>query len=177
MLKFVNVVEEKNKVIFLDIDGVITSARTGWFNFDIYAVNFFIWLCERSSAKLVISSTWRYNHNKIFWDKIFPECMHEDYKTPVIYTSARGEYIRGDEIKMWLDNHPETTEYLIVDDDADMLEEQKNSFIQTDGHNGLTFQNMDAIVAFFHIWDYPYTSCDNSVKKLHIVDEMFDLKP
>ena len=43
---------------------------------------------------------------------------------------------RGKEIQQWLDEHPEVTNYVIFDDDSDMLEHQMNNFI-------CTFDNVD----------------------------------
>jgi hypothetical protein len=40
-------------------------------------------------------------------------------------------YWRGSEIKYWLDHKDPTARYVILDDDPDMLEEQKCHFIQT----------------------------------------------
>lgn len=142
------------KIIFLDIDGVITSARSGWMNMDIYAVNFMIWLCEQLDMKIVISSTWRYNTNREFWNTIFmKKNIHDDYRTP---STPYDEDVprRGGEIKAWLDNHPEVTEYLIIDDDSDILDEQKPHFIQTDSMEGLLFSHMIEIIEKYKIGRY-----------------------
>ena len=45
---------------------------------------------------------------------------------------------RGNEIKNWLENHPDIQNYLIIDDEANILEEQKEHFVQTDINEGLT---------------------------------------
>ncbi|AFC22330.1 hypothetical protein GAP161_220 [Cronobacter phage vB_CsaM_GAP161] len=44
---------------------------------------------------------------------------------------------RGDEIKAWIDTFG-CKNYLILDDDTDMLPEQSEHFINTDGFVGLT---------------------------------------
>ena len=41
--------------------------------------------------------------------------------------------VRGDEIDKWLKEHPEYDDYLIFDDDSDMLPHQKDRFIHCDG--------------------------------------------
>ncbi len=160
------------RIIFLDIDGVLNSVRTGWFNFDMFAVNFLIWVFQLTGCKIVISSSWRHNHNKKFWDKILPDCIHDDYMTPSIY----GNKIRGDEIQLWLDKHPEVERYLILDDDTDMKEDQKRNFIQTDPMNGILWDHMDRIMSFFDIRDFPYNGSKESIKKFYINDIMFDLE-
>jgi len=147
------------KVIFLDIDGVLTSVRTGWFNMDIYAVNFLRWACKKSGAKIVISSTWRYNHGEDFWKPIFEEHLHEDFKTPdLTVKQASGLYtskIRGDEIKAWLDAHPEITYYVIIDDDADMLKAQEQYLIQTDSLNGMLDTHMMELRSHLKLDGFP----------------------
>lgn len=134
--------DRQEKIIFLDIDGVLTSVRTGWMNMDIYAVNFLRWICEEAKMKIVISSTWRHNHGYEFWKGIFGEYLHEDFKTPDLkrlYTFS--EATRGSEIQAWLDKH-KVSDYLIIDDDADMLEAQKPQLIQTDSLNGMLDSHM-----------------------------------
>lgn len=137
------------KVIFLDIDGVVTSLRCGYYNMDIYVVNFLRWVCEKSGSKIVISSTWRHNHGRQFWLNIFGECVHEDFKTPYLVKRVNGIYqssIRGDEIKEWLDRHSEVVQYLIIDDDADMTKEQLPNLIRTDTYDGMKFSDMEHIM-------------------------------
>ena len=146
-------------IIFLDIDGVVTSARTGFFNMDIYTVNFLRWICEKTGAKIVISSTWRYNHGKQFWKDIFGEYLHEDFKTPDL-TKKRESGIwtnvtRGQEIQAWLDRgltYPE--KYLILDDDTDMLPHQKDHFIQTDSTDGMLTEHIIKVREYFGIKDF-----------------------
>ena len=44
---------------------------------------------------------------------------------------------RGDEIKTYLNNHPEVENYVIIDD-GDMLDEQLYHFVQTNYEDGIT---------------------------------------
>lgn len=141
------------KIIFLDIDGTITSARTGWRRFDIFAVQFLNWVCEQTGAKIVISSSWRYNHPKEEFQSFFNN-IHDDWKTDVNLLS-NGSKCRGDEIQIWLNKHPETQQYLILDDDVDMLPLQMNCAIFTDSYNGLLWDDMEKITQYFSI-DRPY---------------------
>jgi hypothetical protein len=145
---------KKMKIIFLDIDGVITSARTGWFNIDIYAVNFLRWICDQSGARIVISSTWRYNHSLGFFRRIFGDVIFQegDWKTPYLNSP---DSRRGLEIKAWLEKHPQTQQYLILDDDPDFLPEQFPCLIRTDSHNGLLFDEMLKIRTYFNIETFP----------------------
>lgn len=47
--------------------------------------------------------------------------------------------IRGKEIQAYIDNHKDSIQnYVIIDDERDMLESQLDNFVQTDYKNGLT---------------------------------------
>lgn len=150
----------KTNIIFLDIDGVITSGRTGYNYFDLYAVRFINWICAEGNCKIVISSTWRYNHDKAFFDLYFQN-IHTDWSTPDLLRKMDGGiYLspkRGIEIDKWLDDHKDQIEnYLILDDDSDMTENQlKEHFIKTNTYNGLLFENYIKIVEFFKIKKIP----------------------
>jgi hypothetical protein len=81
------------RVIFLDIGGVVTSAKTGWYIFDVTTVGFLRWFCKETEAKIVISSTWRKNHDKAFFEKIFGDVIHVSWCTPDLYVWGRQETI------------------------------------------------------------------------------------
>jgi len=134
------------KVLFLDIDGVLNSTRTAIaykrypFNFDgdmhmfdEVAIRLIQKLCEETSAVVCVSSTWRghFTDQEISEGLSIPVVGH----TPLLYKN------RGYEIQEWLDKHPDVTEWAIVDDNSDMLESQKDHFVQTDGREGLSYKN------------------------------------
>ena len=133
-------------IIFLDIDGVITSARTGWHNWDIYAVNYLRWICKNAPAQIVITSTWRMNKDESFFKSIFGEYLCSDWMTPIKHE------MRGKEIEEWIYNYKiEIDKYLILDDDTDFLEYQKENFIKTNFTNGLLWEEMHKIKKHFGI--------------------------
>lgn len=132
----------KSTVIFLDIDGVLTSNRTGWYNWDVYAVSFLRYACEKSGAKIVISSTWRCNRDRKFFSDVFgDEIVHKDWRT-YYDLSDFDVKCRGQEIAKWLESHPEIWAFVIVDDDVDMLPEQMPCLVRTDTVNGLLMEDM-----------------------------------
>lgn len=103
------------KVIFLDIDGVMNSARyykmvarnvPDWDRFDPFVVKMIRDLVERFTAKLVISSTWKFGAVKLLEKELkksgLIKYLHPDWKIPYVHPSHR-----GNEIKLWLNNHPE----------------------------------------------------------------------
>lgn len=148
----------------LDCDGVLTSARTGWHIWDQSAVQFINWVCEQTGAKIVITSTWRFNHNREFFQQFFGNNVHEDWKTlnfrvnSVIRDIAtkvlNKNPIRGDEVAEWLTRHKEVTDYLIIDDDNDFHPNQIKHFCQTESVNGLMFEQMCYIADYFNIGPY-----------------------
>ena len=127
----------KHKIIFLDIDGVLNvmSREFDEFGqlFNPIFVNNLAYIIEKTNAKLVISSTWRYsglNFLKKLW-------KHRNLPgeiigiTPDLYKNVN----RGDEIKAWLEKNIDIVEtYCIIDDDEDMLTEQLNNFVKTSGN-------------------------------------------
>lgn len=153
-----------NKVIFLDIDGVIQSPRycvstqqTGVMcAFEPAAMNFLRIILENTGAKIVISSTWRigdYETSRNELKMIFCACGYSEI-AEAFHTDWRTENlnaIRGTEIKEWLDRHKNIKEYLILDDDNDMLPEQKDRFVKTDPMNGFLLQHFDDALMVFGI--------------------------
>ena len=98
--------------------------------------------CNETGTKICVSSTWK-NHFGVK-DKRTPE-KWEDALLKLGFKS--GTYVgitetyrtlRGDEIKDWLDKHPEVEDYAILDDDSDMLPEQFMKFHHCDAWFGLS---------------------------------------
>lgn len=152
------------KVIFLDIDGVLNSdnymhelidKNVYEYENDIYqfidenAVNIIVDLCKQYDLKLVITSSWRHfnlsstidyfkkNENK----KLHPLIPYIIDVTPRIFVEmddySHDFVMRGEEIYVWLMKHP-VDNYVILDDDSDMLDEQILNFIQINRETGLT---------------------------------------
>lgn len=127
----------KHKIIFLDIDGVLNVMSR---EFDEYGqlfnpifVNNLAYIIEKTNAKLVISSTWRYSgHNRMINMWKYRNLPGEIIDiTPDLYKDVD----RGDEIKAWLEkNIDKVDNYCIIDDDDDMLTEQLNNFVKTSGN-------------------------------------------
>lgn len=121
------------KVIMLDIDGVLNWEGTedridGFVGLDSTRIANFNRLIEaHPDAKIVISSTWR--HCSIFMT------AYQDFeglKKLLASRGLKGEIIgytpmralerygrnRGGEIKSWLDQNPDWTKFVVLDDDA-----------------------------------------------------------
>ncbi len=133
------------KIIFLDIDGVMNSElyyksvntkKKNWSRFDPKAVEMITRLVEEFNARIVISSLWRFAMKKELAQELkvsgLIKFLHKDWQTPILQPGHRGK-----EIKMWLDQHPDILEYLILDDDSDILEEHLARFVKTEIHDGI----------------------------------------
>jgi hypothetical protein len=155
------------KIIFLDIDGVLNHQRFYKERFearkqdkldgnlvkksqidreaeeiDPESVENLNELIENTGAKVVISSTWRLGTEIETLQAILEKRGFVGEvigKTPV----GCGCCQRGNEIHKWLgDNRDiideEGNNYIILDDDSDMLYWQRNNFINVDQYVGLT---------------------------------------
>jgi len=122
---------KKNKIILLDIDGVL---NVDFPSHDEYGrcfhpnfVDNLKYIIDETGAKIVISSTWRFSGlviMKEMWEKRNLPGEVIDI-TPHIDICKRGE-----EIEYWLKNN-EVDSYVIIDDDNDMLENQQQNFVKT----------------------------------------------
>ena len=128
-------------IVFLDIDGVVCTLRShfayennevlqAW---DPTCCALVVNLCKQHFGKIVISSTWRFapEVNKYLDEHKLTKYLHEDWKTKKIKDS-----IRGQEINEWLERHDQISNYVILDDDSDMLPCQFPHFIKTDTDEG-----------------------------------------
>lgn len=169
------------KAIFLDIDGVlnytqwyISDRNPGNLygqegDIDPMCVERILRIVKETGAKVVISSDWR-----IAWEGTLvrlermgltrdividktPELIwrmisRDDYmRDEDFYNERNYEYSRGHEIDIWLAEHPECTNYCIIDDRTDFTEDQQPHFIHVDSNIGLTDDNTDiAIMTLNH---------------------------
>lgn len=167
------------KTVFLDIDGVLNSKE--WYmgetnpgniggnegDIDPDCVERVKKICEETGAKIVLSSDWKmaWPGAKIRLENAgFPRGLIID-KTPDLIrrVMSRRDYMldnseevaylnsRGCEIDGWLKEHPECTNFVIIDDRTDFTEEQQPHFIHTDWEVGITDDNVNiAILTLNH---------------------------
>lgn len=137
------------KVIFLDVDGVLnTHDSPGRFPINRNRLRQLERIVKVTGAVIVLSSTWR----KL--DYTFERLNKKlKYRGMMIHSRTTTDYfkerqVRGDEIQLWLDEHPEVTNYVILDDDSDMLKSQLNNFVHTNGYSeGLTEEKADEAIS------------------------------
>lgn len=158
------------KVLFLDFDGVLNS--WDWMNrgvkyykpdtnfntpvprpsyqvlpvfeetaIDPRAVRRLNRVTEATGAKIVVSSAWR------------AERTPEQLQQILTYFGATGQVIsitpwagsRGNDIDAWLKEHPEVTQFAIVDDDAD-VSPHKHRAVKTEMARGLLDEHCEKLI-------------------------------
>lgn len=168
------------KVVFLDIDGVLNSLDDVishkkcdiWSHF-LYnnvatnKVELLQKIINQTNAKIVVSSSWRYGFNtqyplktikrnlmvkvakkkmRVLRNKLSRYGMDIFDTTPY---DSNYKY-RGDEIREWLNNHPNTQKFIILDDHNDMCEFTYTNLIQTNYLHGLQQTHVDKAIQFLN---------------------------
>lgn len=157
-------------IVFLDIDGVLNSEK--WYNskeykdlwnplnesFDTKALNTLNYLINKINWKIVISSSWRSHFNLEELSKeLYSLGINCDiiWITPNYEKEKRLEWLkksRWNEVKLWLeDNKDIITQYVILDDNDDFLEEQKVHFIHINWKVWLTNSDMKKALNIFNL--------------------------
>lgn len=133
------------KVLFLDIDGVVNkqenfdrSKNPGPYPIDSYCAFLVGRIQLQTGCEVVLSSSWRHHPEGV--QNVSERVVQLLDKTPYL------PGVRGDEIKAWLDDHPEVESYAILDDDSDMLDEQKPHFFKTSFKEGLTDEIAEKVI-------------------------------
>lgn len=123
------------KIIFLDIDGVINNqditrfhkGRPGEYAYGVFTkedyfdprcVGYLNEIIRETSAKLVISSSWRILFDMETLTDFF---VRQNIEGEIIDYTDRFGGERGHEIQAWLDAHQDIDSFVILDDDSDMV--------------------------------------------------------
>lgn len=153
------------KIIFLDIDGVLATPeylKNGQWALNPEKQKLLGEILAQTDAKIVLSSSWRYatlektkEHMEakgfLFNDKLIGVTIRA-YQWLERGTGIHLSIPRGVEIKQWIDTHIHSDNgknwerkilgkdftYVILDDECDMLLEHKDNFIRTNSVIGLT---------------------------------------
>jgi len=153
-----------NRVLFLDIDGVLNSAQWGDFdNFDPDNVAQLRRIVLETRCAMVLSSSWRYYH--ALWE-IEARLAHAGFEgakivdqTPVLdvrkypYATSvkfKKPYTpRGHEVDAWVQLNNFTGTYVCLDDHDDFG--PHNNLVQTDEGYGLTAADADKVIRLFNV--------------------------
>lgn len=146
---------DAKKIVFLDVDGVLNSDKfynelleeegIDCFREDILdqrAISRVARIIRDTEAHVVISSSWR-------WDIQSMNRLLEQLNAfgiePVDTTimDMRVNMSRADEIKLWLEQHPDVTNYVVLDDDIMNIEEVGRHHIKTNMNRGLETNHVE----------------------------------
>lgn len=165
------------KIIFLDIDGVLNNAnyyKTKDLNthhnenshFDPRNVTALNRIISSTNAKVVLSSAWRLIRGLEEINELFKEV---NLNVEIISVTESLHYKdtfelapRGLEILKWIRDYHKTLKgglenYVIIDDEDDILDIQEKYFFKIDDTEGLTEANADEIIEFLNAYKIPKT--------------------
>ena len=165
------------KIIFLDIDGVLavpSCLKDGMWALSDEKQKLLGKILDQTGAKIVLSSSWRYatlertkehmeSEGFLFKDKLIGVTIRA-YHYLETGSKIHLSIPRGVEIKQWIDTHIHSDNgknwerkkvgkdftYIILDDDRDMLLEQKAHFLKTNSEIGLTDDTVERAVAILN---------------------------
>lgn len=165
-----------NKVIFLDVDGVLNSDKTkartpnGYIGISSGKVNLLKEIVKATNASIILSSSWR-----------LMEPIDLDYKYLIHQLGHKGLHIqtktellknhRGKEIKKFLDEHKEIEAYVILDDEFIQEFEECNlskHLVHTDFTNGLTKDGVEKAIKILNN-EFDYIPCEFSKEELLLI--------
>ena len=138
-------------IVFLDLDGVINSESSEELIHDFsightYDPKLCIVLNSLFSeveVDVVVSSTWRFGRGAYELEKVLETIGV--YCNVIGVTPFNGNFHepRGNEIELWLASHGNPKNFIIIDDDNDMKEDQLSRFIEVDCSVGFTQSNLE----------------------------------
>lgn len=163
----------KGKLIFLDFDGPMNTYRNlkrlkeaglsthdkHGHLFDPEAVKQLERIVSETGAKIVVSSTWRCKGFGGMLDLFVDRGINAE----VLDVTPDLDCVRGCEIRQFLSDYGlhewtwQQRNYVIIDDDSDMLMWQAKNFVKTPGENGLTKELADKAIEILNSFA-PYSS-------------------
>lgn len=140
------------RVLFLDVDGVLNRWGVSSNGLDEIRCERLAEAVRLSECKVVISSTWRLHPNAME-KRLLPMLITKGIEcvgvTPVVQAhSILIAAPRRDEIRQWLNDHPEVTDYVILDDDVD-ADDGTGRYVQTLSTEGMMDYHIYDIVKIF----------------------------
>ena len=144
-----------NKIIFLDIDGVVTSSKSRY-AFSKECFDALGRILDETGAKIVISSSWRWDNDVARTIKSLTDSSHMlvgdnpfPFPEKIVGVTPRiGE--RGIEIACYLESHPCDRFAILDDDEFDILKYYEKNFFHIDSNFGLTEEDANRIIKFLN---------------------------
>ena len=153
-----------NKLVFLDIDGVLDTYKSRYM-LDPVLLDRLGNLLGRTGAWIVISSSWRCNNvpdtiefltdydNPRVGSNPFPFTDRIVGVTPILYSVVDGDIdrpaTRGEEIAAYLKEHP-CDNYVILDDCDEILNSQIPHLVLVNDDMGLTIEDVEKAVSILN---------------------------
>ena len=144
-----------NKVIFLDIDGVLALngfnlPKTKWlwnkaYPFDKPCVEILNEILRKTNAEIVLSSQWRTYYTDDELDKIFD--WKGIVKKPIAKTESIDGFTRCMQIESFMEEN-EVAKFVIIDDMK--MDCYQNRFIHTTARKGLNEEHILKIVSILN---------------------------
>lgn len=136
----------KRKILFLDIDGVL--AGEDWFVRRKHGGDFIdpekVALINCIDCEIVISSSWGEDGGRTE-----ASLREKGLTLPIVgytehYEIGRDWIVRGNSILKWITDNLENTDYdyVILDDDSDVLLSQAAHLVKTDPSTGVTMEDV-----------------------------------
>lgn len=158
------IAKPREKVIFLDIDGVLATMKDGYgHDIDLEKIHIINRLCMLADAKIILCSSWR-EKNLPKTLKFLPELLRTNIidQTPDlsgkrrINGSARPERLRYDEIWKSLQKH-NADAYVVIDDDPEPYKDTAMGWcclLTPDPKEGITEELAEqALLMLNHPWE------------------------
>jgi hypothetical protein len=165
-------VVKSDKIIFLDIDGVLNpqhyenalfkmwkasfgeiKSHDGFGRLFFYQnVNNLERLIKETGADIVLSSSWRHKGllkiQEMWKSRNLPGRVIDitPLETDPELLDFFDSVCRGSEIQLWINRNYYTGKYIIIDNTDDMLKSQEGQFIRTNGFFGLTNKDVERAI-------------------------------
>ena len=132
------------KVIFLDFDGVLNSERYFWafgslgLVLDPKCMNYLKEVVDATGAEIVLSTSWREH-----WEQDEEKCstvgkemnnIFAKYHLKIFDKTPFSVYGREFEVEAWLEEHPETSAFVVLDDRFLDSPKIRDHFVKTDAY-------------------------------------------
>ncbi len=162
------------KVIFLDIDGVLNSTICNKNNqceisdrslIDPDKVKLLSEIVSKTEASIVLHSGWRFWFNKdiqplrkesqqlvelLKKSYIFISDITPDFSTKEIRKTKKFSRVKAKEILAWLHEHPDVEEWIVIDDLCLHNDEIKIHQVKINQITGLTQEDVDLAIDMLH---------------------------
>jgi HAD domain in Swiss Army Knife RNA repair proteins len=140
------------KILFLDIDGVLTTQADGWQHMQPEPVRLVASVLRSTWAHVVLTSAWRFGgvlRPTSRYRQELEKHGEDGHEILARTISSTPDLIvwgnnREAEIRQWLTEHGDTGAFAVLDDDD--LDEFRGHFVRTDPAIGVTQEHADRLI-------------------------------